>query len=153
MIHPVEEIARRHSPGAAVGSIVLSVLAVVVVVPDGSPLIGVAIALGVVAFASADIQGASAPTELETARERYVDGEISLDEFESRAELILDDRAQEIREVVEEVSGVGPSTSASIAQEFDDVEKVRRASEERLRAIHGIGPSTAEALVEEVETA
>lgn len=148
MINPIEEIARRHSPGAAVVSIVLSVIAVIVVVPDGSPLIGVAIVLGLVAFASSDIDGAGAPSELERARERYVSGEISLDEFEARAELILDERAQSIRERVEEVNGIGPATSAAIAQEFTTVEEVSDADVERFTSIHGVGESTATELVE-----
>lgn len=99
---------------------------------------------GLVAYS---LEDAEPKSEIEVARQRYVEGEIDLDQFERRAELILDERAQRIRDVVEVVGGVGPATSASLAQEFDDVDEIRRASVEELsERVHGVGPSTAEAI-------
>lgn len=84
--------------------------------------------------------------DLEAARRAYVEGEIPLSEFERRAELALDERAARVREVVEEVGGVGPSTSANIALAFDSVADLEAADREDLEAVHGVGPSTASAI-------
>jgi predicted flap endonuclease-1-like 5' DNA nuclease len=84
--------------------------------------------------------------EVDAAREAYVAGEIDERELERRLALALDPRADEIRDVVEHVDGVGPATSAAIAQEFDDVDDVREASREDLEDVHGVGPSRVDAL-------
>jgi hypothetical protein len=91
---------------------------------------------------------ASADRDLEQARDLYVTGEIPHSEFERRVELILDDDAQQIRQAVEEVSGVGPETSAAIAAEFRNVEAVEQAPREDLEDVPNVGEKTAEAVVE-----
>lgn len=84
---------------------------------------------------------------LADARRAYVEGRIDEAEYERRITLLLDRRARRIREVVEEVSGVGPELSAALALRFDSVDDLERASREDLEEIHGVGASTADALL------
>jgi hypothetical protein len=86
--------------------------------------------------------------ELEQAKTLYAAGDITLAEFERRAELILDDEANRIRETVEEVGGIGPELSANIALAFDSLEDVEAADRETLQEVHGVGESTAVAVRE-----
>jgi len=83
-------------------------------------------------------------SDVEAIRGAYVRGEIGVDEMERRLDLALDDRAQQIRERVEEVNGVGPETSAAIAQRFDSWADVVDADRDELEDVHGVGPATAE---------
>lgn len=117
-------------------------------------LLFAAVVVVVVVLEGAAIEGEDGTdddVELEEARAAYVDGEISLEEFERRAELALDERAGRIREVVEEVGGVGPATSANLALAFDTVADLEAADREELEAVHGVGPSTAEALLDRLD--
>jgi len=84
------------------------------------------------------------------AQDAYVRGEIDEIELERRLELALDPRAEEIRETVERVDGIGPATSASIAMHFEDVDDLRDADRDDLEAIHGVGPQTSRAVDESV---
>jgi hypothetical protein len=86
--------------------------------------------------------------DLAEARELYVSGEISLPEFERRAELAVDGEAGSIRQLVEEINGVGPDTSAEVALAFDDVEELREADASELMEIPGVGPWTASEIMD-----
>jgi len=83
------------------------------------------------------------PSPVEQLQQEWVDNEITDEEFERRLELALDERAVVIREAVEEIDGVGTERSALLADRFESVEAVRRASRDELTAINDIGPSTA----------
>lgn len=90
----------------------------------------------------------SEPDDVEKARSAYEAGVISLGEYERRVELAEDPEAERIRNEVESVNGVGPSTSADIALYFDSLEELRAADQEDLERIHGIGEETASAITE-----
>lgn len=148
--NPVDAIARRWGRVNALALLVVVVAAVAVATPNGSTLSMIAF-LGAIGLASTSTEFETTPdSEIDETKRLYVEGAISLDEFENRAELILDERAQEIRDVVEEIAGIGPATSAAIAQEFASVDSLRMAKADRLKGIHGIGTSTAEAIVDEL---
>ena len=149
--HPVEVLVERQSAGAALFALGLVVLAVGIAFPEGSLAFPIALVGAVVAWVTADVEGAESESEIEVERRKYVDGEITLAEFESRAETILDGRRQELRDRVEDVNGIGPSTSTSIAEEFRSLSELRGASVDELKRIHGVGPSTAEALVDDLD--
>ena len=87
---------------------------------------------------------------------QYADGEISLDEFETRIELVLDPRAVEIRDAVEAADDVGPATSANIAlalrRQGKGVDAITDADPERLEAIHGVGPKRARSIVDAISS-
>jgi hypothetical protein len=147
MRHPITLLADRIGKGSTV--IVLATVAVVSVsiTPEESLLAtGVLAALVLAGVTSSRFLDGEGRSELDVATDLYVEGEISLAEFDRRAELILDDRAAEIRESVEQVSGVGPATSASIAIEYESLDAVEVAPAEELEQIHGVGPSTAGAI-------
>jgi len=81
-------------------------------------------------------------------RSDYVDGEISIEEFERRVGLALDDDARELRDRVESINGIGPETSAAIAESFGDVDAIEDASRDDLEDVRGIGPETSAAIRE-----
>jgi ERCC4-type nuclease len=148
MIHPVEWLAERIGRLSTLAVLGVIVVATVELTPTESRIATIVLAGGVIAVLSSRkyLDGGEGRTELDVATDQYVEGVISLDEFERRSELILDDRATEIRESVEQVSGVGPATSASIAQAYERIEDVEVASVDNLTEVHGVGPSTAEAI-------
>jgi len=150
MRHLLDVIAERHGGGAVLAFLAVSLLAVGVVAPDGSPAFGIALALAGLAFVTSDVTETTEPTELESERKKYVEGEITLAEFEERAETILDGRRQELRDRVEEINGIGPATSTSIAEEFRSLAELRGAPVSELKKIHGVGDSTAETVVDEL---
>lgn len=153
MRHPVEVLADRFGPhGAAfaLGAAVLLALAGTDSTALGVGAIGAAFALAVTAPVELFPPGAD-DGELATARDAYVDGEITLSEFEDRAEVILDDRAVEIRRVVEAVNGIGPATSATLALRYDSVEALTEAVEAgEVEDVLGVGPARSEALAVEL---
>lgn len=80
------------------------------------------------------------------AKEKYVAGEIDEQELERRLAIRLDEDKQKVREVVEQVNGVGPSTSSEVALRFETVEALRAASVEELQAVPEVGEARAEAI-------
>jgi ERCC4-type nuclease len=86
--------------------------------------------------------------ELAAARSAYESGEITLAEYERRAEFLVDDRNERIRAVVEEINGIGDARGKAIAREFASVDAVATASREELMAVHGIGEQRADAVRE-----
>lgn len=154
MSHPIDDLAERYGAGLVAFGLVVTVVAVGQLASGSVPAAVAAIA--VAAWITADVTidddvlSGEPPSELDVERERYVEGDIDHAEFERRAELILDDRAQRIRETVETIKGIGPSTSAAIASEFDDLAELRVASVDELTAIHDVGESTATAVIDEV---
>ena len=87
---------------------------------------------------------------VEELKRDYEEGRITLAEFEDRVELHLDDRAQETRQRLERIDGIGPETSATIARRFRMLDELREESREEIEDIHGIGPSTSEAVTQEL---
>lgn len=90
------------------------------------------------------------PSAIEQLQEEYERGDLTLQEFEQRAELALDDRAAVVVDRLEAVDGVGPDRAAAVADEFGNIEAVRRADIDDLADVHGVGPATAEKIVEEL---
>ena len=86
--------------------------------------------------------------ELAEARSAYESGEITLAEYERRAEFLVDDRNERIRAVVGEINGIGDSRGKAIAREFASVDDVAAASRKELTAVHGIGEQRADAIRE-----
>ncbi|PCR88615.1 helix-hairpin-helix domain-containing protein [Natrinema ejinorense] len=79
--------------------------------------------------------------------DQFAAGEIDELELERRLEFHVDDRNEKIRAVVEDVNGVGKATSKAIAREFDSLDALRAADQERLEDVHGVGERTAEAVL------
>lgn len=96
-----------------------------------------------------DVLAGPEPSAIEELQQEYEAGEISLDEFEHRAELALDDRAAVVVDALQDVDGVGPERAAAVAEEFGNIEAVRRADVDDLTDVHGVGPSTAELIQNE----
>lgn len=95
-------------------------------------------------------RGDDVDDDLEELKRKYVFGEIDDVEFEWKVGLALDEDAREVRAVLEDVPGVGPETSASIAQEFGTVDELESASREDLEEVFGVGPASSEAIREEM---
>jgi predicted flap endonuclease-1-like 5' DNA nuclease len=87
---------------------------------------------------------------VEDLKRDYEEGRITLAEFEDRVELYLDDRAQETRQRLERIDGIGPDTSATIARQYRTLDELRDATRDDLEAIHGVGPSTSRAINREL---
>lgn len=92
----------------------------------------------------------SDPDPIDEAKAAFAAGEIDAAEFDRRLEFHLDDRNDRIRAVVEDVNGVGDTTSKAIAREFDSLEDLRRADREDLERVYGVGEETADAVLERV---
>jgi DNA integrity scanning protein DisA with diadenylate cyclase activity len=88
-------------------------------------------------------------SDVDAIHDAYVTGEIDVDEMERRLDLALDKRAQQLRDRVERVNGVGLETSAAIAERFDSWRDVVDADRDELEDVHGIGPSTSKAIQED----
>ena len=153
MRHPINRLGDRLGREWS-ALVVLSVVAVVVEVVEGRGRVlafGVILAGVLVGTAAWERSRREDDADaLRDARSDYVEGDITLSEFESRLDVVLDERAVAIRERVEQVDGVGPETSASIAQAFATVEDVETATRDDLLDVYGVGPVTADDLVREV---
>lgn len=88
---------------------------------------------------------------VDALRERYLEEEISIEEFEDRIEIVLDEDACIVRDELELVDGIGPETSAAIASRFETIDDVQEASRAELEDVHGVGPATAAAIDERLE--
>jgi uncharacterized Ntn-hydrolase superfamily protein len=91
------------------------------------------------------------PDPVDDLRDRYVAGDLTLEEFEDRVALELDDRAQETRQRLERIDGIGPETSATIARQYRTLDELRDANHEEIEDVHGIGPSTSKAVKRELQ--
>lgn len=145
-VHPLDRLADRYGDRGAALMLVVSVLVPLALLPTDHPAGPVILGLGVVCYATSEGLDLTDPglSDLERAQRLYQTGDITLDEFERRAELLLDERKQRLRGLAEEINGVGPATSADLAREFDSPDDLRRATPEDLKQISGIGPATAE---------
>lgn len=85
---------------------------------------------------------------VEHAEHLWETDQITMDEYERRVELAVDDRAQQIQTVTRSIKGIGPDTSRALAAEFESLDELHRADRDQIEAIHGIGPSTADAIEE-----
>lgn len=149
--HPVVVLGDRLGREQAATLVGLVLVAIIVAIPDDSPAGVLALLVTCVLFVSAAwiSQRRDEPdTDLGRARLAYVEGNITLAEFERRLEVLLDEQAQEIREVVEEIEGIGPETSAPLARRFDSIEDLATSTREEIEEIHGVGESTSGAIVD-----
>ncbi len=89
-------------------------------------------------------------TPVEQAHRDYDADLIDEQELEHRLGFHLDDRNDQIREVVEQVNDVGEGKSEEIARRFESLDELRRADREDLTAIHGVAESTADAVLARV---
>jgi ERCC4-type nuclease len=93
------------------------------------------------------------PDEVEQLQQQRVDGEITQDEFERRLDVVLDEEAQRIQESVEPVPGIGPRTSSHIAEQYDTVDELRKASVDELQDdVAGVGEKRATAIKERLDS-
>ncbi len=148
--HPVDGLADRYGDQGA--ALLLATVAVVPVFLLPDPAVPVWLGIAVVAYATSDGLDLSddGRTELEEAKALYRHGDLTLEEFEARADLLLDERKQQVRTLSETVNGVGPATSADLAREFDSPDDLRRATPSDIEEIHGIGTETAERIASRV---
>lgn len=93
-------------------------------------------------------------SEIHDLQAKYADGEISLEEFEEEAEVVLDPRARRIREALEDVDDVGPVTATNIARSArrrgKRLSDVASAEPEKLESVNGVGPNRAESIAEQL---
>ncbi|WP_324664183.1 helix-hairpin-helix domain-containing protein [Haloarcula sediminis] len=84
-----------------------------------------------------------APDPVERLHELYKSDEIDEQELERRLSLEMDPRADQIREHVEQVAGVGPVTAREVALSFESVDDLRRAGVDELQSVPNVGPERA----------
>lgn len=152
MIHPLDSLATRYGDRGAGALLAVAVgVPVVLLGPDhvASPML---IGLGVVVYATSDglDLGTADREEVEEALLLYRHGDLSLEEFETRLDVLLDDESQQIRGLAETVDRVGPATSARLALAYETPEAFRRATPADLRKVHGIDRDEAERLATRV---
>ncbi|WP_336331136.1 helix-hairpin-helix domain-containing protein [Haloarcula sp. CGMCC 1.2071] len=142
-LHPVTLSSERF--GRLSTLVLLGVVAIgpSLLLPEGHLLNSVGFLLAVILGATGDLEEEDEP-EIAHIRDLYAQGDISLDEFERRAELVLDDEANRIREAVEEVGGIGPETSANVALAFRSEQELQRATVEDLQEVGEVGEQRAE---------
>lgn len=90
--------------------------------------------------------GDHADDRIDDLREQYVTGDIDLDEYERRVGVYLDPEAERIRDLVEDVDGIGPETSLEVAVAFDGVDELREADREVLEDVPLVGEQRAAAI-------
>jgi len=148
MRHPLRWLEGRYGDTATL-MLSLGVFASMLVYSKGNLALAAGILLATLGVMTAG-EGDDRRSEVETAQRAYVEGDIDLAEYEARLELILDDEAERIRAVVEDVRGIGPETSADLALEFDTVQSLKTADRDDLKSVHNVGPKTAEKIAAEV---
>ena len=113
----------------------------------------VAAAVVAIVFVYERFFAAGEPEEgtVEHAEHLWETDQITLDEFERRVELAVDDRAHQIQTVTRSIKGIGPDTARALAAEFESLDELHRADREHIEDIHGIGPSTADAIEAHLE--
>lgn len=148
--HPVDQAADLLGGEQRVVVAWLAVIGVVLSLDSTSTLaVGLALVVflgGAYTFAKRADERGRTETAIADAQARYVDGEIDEEGFEREVELALDERAQEIRDRVEDVGGVGAATSANIALQFRTLDDVRAADPTQLQDVSGVGPKRATAI-------
>lgn len=80
----------------------------------------------------------------------YEPDRIDEQELNHRLAFHLDDRNEEVREVVSQVTNVDEEISKDIARELESLDDLRRADGEGLTAVHGVAESTADAVLASV---
>jgi ERCC4-type nuclease len=86
------------------------------------------------------------PSAMERLKTQYETTDMDHDEFSRRVDDLLDPGEQDIRERVEDVSGVGPAVAGEVAEHFESVEHVRQADREELQQVPDVGPSRSESI-------
>ncbi|QSX01164.2 helix-hairpin-helix domain-containing protein [Haloterrigena alkaliphila] len=79
-----------------------------------------------------------------TLKAKFYQGQISASEFESE----FSGQNAGIKVILEDVNGVGESTSQAIAQEYENLADLEGTDRERLESVRGVGPSTADAVLD-----
>lgn len=91
------------------------------------------------------------PSPIDEAHQAYYEGQIDEDELERRLEILVDDRAQTIRDMADDTDGVGEELSRDLAREFETVEDLVGADVDDLQEIDGIGEKKAKKLREQLD--
>lgn len=156
--HPITRAAMRLGGEGRVALIWAAVAALLVfATPEDSalPLLGIAVFIGgLAATAHRSSKIDEQREELHDLQVRFAEGEIDLDEFEERLEVVLDPRARRVRDYLDdEVNGIGPVLAGEVALRYLKIEDLREADAEELEEIHGIGEERAAAIVDELEGA
>jgi len=152
-LNPMRKLANRcDEPGAYIMFGVGLIVTVGIVVPTlvETAVMAVMALLWIEGFATFDDDN-DEEIEVDHARELYVSGEISIEEFESRLDVLLDEDRRQVRETVESIPLIGPERSSRIASRFSSRE-LRAADVDELCETPGIGESLAVEIVEEVES-
>jgi hypothetical protein len=120
--HPLVLLGERFGREGALGILVVVALAPSTVSTEASLLgeAGLFLAILIGATGYRALIEATSESEVETAQRLYAEGEITLDELNRRLDLLLDDEADRIRQAVEEVRGVGPSTAEAVADHLGE---------------------------------
>ncbi|QIO25181.1 hypothetical protein G9465_22960 (plasmid) [Haloarcula sp. JP-L23] len=82
------------------------------------------------------------PSPVEEVHQAYLDGEIDEAELERRLGILVDDRATTIRDMCDDVDGIGDELSRELADEFDSVADLQR--------VDGIGEKRSQWLRDEL---
>ncbi|QIO25402.1 helix-hairpin-helix domain-containing protein [Haloarcula sp. JP-L23] len=90
------------------------------------------------------------PSPVDEVHQQYLDGGIDEAELERRLGILVDDRATTIRDMCDDVDGIGDELSRELADEFDTVADLQAADAEDLQRVDGIGDKKAEKLLEEL---
>jgi len=90
------------------------------------------------------------PTPIDGVHQQYINGDIDERELERRLEVLVDDRAATIRDMADDVDGIGEELSRDLAREFDSVAELQGADAGNLQRVEGIGETRAERLREEL---
>jgi len=90
------------------------------------------------------------PRAVDEVHQLYLADEIDERELEHRLEVLVDDRARVVRDMADDVDGIGEELSRDIAREFDSVADLWAADAEDFERVDGIGEARAAALLKEV---
>lgn len=90
------------------------------------------------------------PWDAEDIGIAYARDELTLAEMERRLDVVLDERADAMRETLEAVSGIGHLRAINIAAAFESERALAHASKEELMDVPDIGPEYADAVLARV---
>lgn len=76
---------------------------------------------------------------VEEVHELYFADEIDEEEMEARLDILVDDRKTTVRDMCDDVEGIGEELSLALAEEFDSAAELHAADSEDLQRVDGIG--------------
>lgn len=92
----------------------------------------------------------SETTPVDEVHQLYLEDEIDESELERRLAVLVDDRARVVRDMADEVDGIGEELSHDIAREFDSVADLKAADAEDFERVDGVGEKKSVKLEERV---